>query len=251
MKTARNLDAIALLVTAASWMSAVGLVIEDAAIALQAYCGTTSHFNVATPFNTAVWVIMGAMTFVLWAECFLVGVGLVLGGGIARPVAWAMRFGVLIALVGMSLAYFMVPPTAAQLAAAQASAGMPIVGAHTVGVADGGAGLPVLGWSTTAGDVRIPHFIGLHGLQVIPLVALCVTTLLRGRAERVQTALIAVAGVGYLGFDLLLAWQAGRGQSIVHPDALTLGAATALVAATALAVVVILTRSRPARRGVG
>ena len=43
---------------------------------------------------------------------------------------------------------------------------------HAVGVPEGSAGLPVVNWSTEGGDLRVAHFLGLHGLQAIPLFAL-------------------------------------------------------------------------------
>ena len=42
---------------------------------------------------------------------------------------------------------------------------------HTIGGPDGEAGIPILNWSTKYGDPRIAHFIGMHALQVIPIVS--------------------------------------------------------------------------------
>jgi hypothetical protein len=219
--------------------TAVALLVEMVIIVGQVIRGTTSHFNYSTPLDTALWMTMAGFIGLTWTMALILGV-LLLFQRLPDPVwAWSLRLSVLLALVGMGVAFLMTSPTAAQLA--QAGKGLPISGAHTVGVADGGPGLPVLGWSTVAGDLRIPHFFGLHGLQIMLILGFLLT-LPAARAmlsvgQRV--ALVWTAGLGYLGLIGLLTWQALRGQSIIAPDGLTLAAGGALLGAVALATAII------------
>lgn len=121
------------------------------------------------------------------------------------------------------MGFLMTRPTPGQVAQLQSGNRPAIIGAHSVGVEDGGAGLPFLGWSTQGGDLRVPHFFGLHALQVIPLAGLALKRLFRDRLnENRRVALLWTVSMGYLGWVLLVTWQALRGQSIVHPDPLTL-----------------------------
>jgi hypothetical protein len=224
--------------------TAFALLVEMVIIVGQVVRGTTSHFNYSTPLDAALWMTMAGFIGLTWTMALILGV-LLLFQRMPDPVwAWALRLSVLLALVGMGVAFLMTSPTAAQLAGAQASNGMPIIGAHTVGVADGGPGLPVLGWSTVGGDLRIPHFFGLHGLQVM-LVLGFLLTLPAARAmlnvgQRV--ALVWTAGLGYLGLIGLLTWQALRGQSLIAPDGLTLAVGGALLGALAIALILIVGR---------
>ncbi|WP_309232223.1 hypothetical protein [Micromonospora tarensis] len=117
-------------------------------------------------------------------------------------------------------------------------------GAHSVGVADGGPGLPVLGWSTTGGDLRIGHFVGLHALQVLPILAILLSRFANRLDERTRARLVVVAGAAYGVLTVLLTWQALRGQPLLRPDALTLVAVAALVVATATAGGLVLARRR-------
>lgn len=160
--------------------------------------------------------------------------------------AWALRLGLVVSLAGMLVAIPMTWETPEQARAAErAGIEAPIQGAHSVGVEDDGPGLPVTGWSTTGGDLRVPHFFGLHRLQALPLfgylLSLFAPHWLR-TGHRV--ALMWTAGLSYLGLLGLLTWQALRGHPLISPDAPMLGAFFALLLTTGTAG---LTGTRPGK----
>lgn len=222
-------------------IAVVGLV-ENGLIFLQAARGRQSHFNAATPEDVAIFAAMAAMIIVLYVATVLLAVLLMVQRIPDRAIAWTLRLGLLIALVGMGLGYLMTMPTPAQEAADPVT----LVGAHSVGVADGGPGMWLTGWSTTGGDLRIPHFVGIHALQALPLLAIALGLLARRvprlRAERVRLRLLVVAAAAYAGLVALVTWQALRAQPLIHPDGATVTAAVLLAALTAVGVLFALRR---------
>lgn len=156
-----------------------------------------------------------------------------------RVQAHAVGWGLVICLFGMTLGVLMFDPINEWVQ--QRVGGPPTVlgGAHTVGAPDGGPGIPLTHWSATAGDLRVPHFVGLHGLQLLPLTGWILATRGRRLGLARQLAVVRLVGVGYLGLVTLLLWQALRGQSIVHTDRLTLLGAAALVTGTATAILAV------------
>ncbi|WP_017590768.1 hypothetical protein [Nocardiopsis ganjiahuensis] len=213
---------------------------EMALIITQVARGQMSHFNNTTPFDAVVYAVMGGMITVLWVATLVLGVILVFQRIRERSTTWAIRIGVGIALLGMAVGPLMTAPTPAQVEEF-AEGGPDAIGAHAVGLADGGPGLPLVGWSTVGGDLRVGHFVGIHGLQVIILFALALTVLAarfpRLRDDGVRLRLTAVVGAAYTGLTVLTVWQALRGQSVVAPDVLTLAVGGTLAALTALGLV--------------
>ncbi|NIH80641.1 hypothetical protein [Amycolatopsis viridis] len=213
------------------------LLTEYTIIVTQVIRGRASHFNVATPFDKALFSIMGISIAALWTGTLVLTV-LVLRTKIADPAArWAVRLGAVVSLAGLALAGLMLGPTPEQARSLHEGTLGGMIGAHSVGVPDGGPVMPVTGWSTTGGDLRIPHFVGMHALQALPLLALLLSALARRvprlRPERVRARLVLVAAAGYAGLVALVTWQALRGRPLIHPDGPTLLALAGLAVAVA------------------
>lgn len=204
----------------------VALAIELALIALQAGRGVSSHFNLSTTFDMLVFNVMGVMILVLTLVHATLWVRLLRAQWVDRARLVACRWGAGIALLGLAVGGLMVRPTPDQLA--EMRAGRPAAsGAHAVGTADGGPGLPFVNWSTEAGDRRIGHFLGLHAMQAMPLVVLLAP------ARWPQAAMLATVrttGLAYGALTVLLVLQAQQARPLLRPGA-ALGFAAVLAGA--------------------
>jgi hypothetical protein len=219
-------------------------------IAVQAARGTYSHFNTNTdPFNAIGQQVFSSGVIGLFGASLLIAVMLLFQRVGEPALTWALRAGIALAAVGMAVAFFIVGSSADGPRTVEDAYGNPVrlMGQHGVGVPDGG-GMPITNWSAVGGDLRVPHFIGLHAVQVFVL-AVLVLTALAGRvtwlrSERVRAQLTGVVILGYTGVFAITAWQAMRGQSLIHPDAATWTAVGVAAAVTVLPAVLIVAGAR-------
>jgi len=222
-----------------SLVTAVVFVLEVAIIVIQATRGVTSHFNVGTPRDAVLFAVMGAAIGIQTVVSGQVAVALWRQPFADRALGTALRAAMVLTLLGAASAGLMTMPTAEQRAALSTTHTMPRSGAHTVGAPDGGPGLAGTGWSRNHGDLRIPHFFGLHALQALPLLALIVR---RRRSQHEALQLVRVAATSYAALFGILLVQALRGESLIAPSGFTVALALAWAIGTTLATAAVRVR---------
>jgi hypothetical protein len=182
-----------------NWAIASTLVIEIVLITMQAARGVTSHFNEATAFDTVVFAVMGmAIILNILVAAYVALKFWRTEAKIPAPYLWGIRLGLMIFVLASLEGFVMISHSA-----------------HSVGVPDGGAGLPVVNWSVKGGDLRVAHFFGMHALQALPLVGYLLST---RRAESLTSNAARWAqgmGVVYALLALLLFLWAMAGRPLV------------------------------------
>ena len=215
---------------------AVSLTVELVLIVAMASIGQTSHFNVSSATSIVIWSLMATFISIVLFSTLFISIMIMIQKQQPFNLKLALAMGSFNTAVGMGLAYLMTWPTATQLANYKG-----IAGAHAVGVSDGGPGLPFLGWSTVAGDLRVGHFFGLHSIQVA--VILLAISLLLPLAFRVP--LLIVGNLTWLGFVGLVTWQSLRAEPFALPSELTLtGLVVLLTVATVSFIGLAIAQSR-------
>jgi hypothetical protein len=178
------------------WGSTVAMFAEIACIAGQAVRGVTSHYNQATQFDANVFTVMGLfILFNTLIEVLLLGLFFRRHVTLPRAYLWGIRMGLVGTLFSAVVGGLMIAN-----------------GAHTVGASDGGPGLWLVNWSTEAGDLRVAHALGLHALQMLPLVGYGLS---RVASPRRGVAWIVAFASAYGLVTVGLAWQALVGHALV------------------------------------
>lgn len=174
---------------------AITMVTEMALITMQSFRGVRSHFNEDSPFDAAVFTVMGlAIVINTFAVIYAWLLFLRSGSSLDEVRLSSVRFGLFI---------FVVASLVGGVMAAH--------GGHSVGVHDGSPGLPFVNWSTGAGDLRVAHFVGMHALQGIPILGWLLSTRRTQGARR----WIQATSLLFLGLTILLTMQALAGRSVL------------------------------------
>lgn len=177
---------------------------EIVLITMQSARGTTSHFNIATPFNRIVFAAMGIMivanTFlIIWLTVLYFRADLKL----PNAVVWGMRLGLIVFVLGSAQGGYITSQNA-----------------HSVGGLDGGAGLPFVNWSTIVGDLRVAHFLGLHAFQAIPLFSLALVYLKKQFSFIKPTLLTVIFAALYFSAFTFVFAQALLGKPFIKREIL-------------------------------
>lgn len=235
-----------------TWVSTLGLIVELIIIFGQAGRGVRSHFNNTTPFDIALFGIMGIAILLVWFAGVALTIALIRQKSGNSPMLTAVRWGMVILSLGALIGSLMTRPSKNQMETMQeTNAATQFVGAHTVGVDDGGKGLPMVGWSLEGGDLRIAHFIGLHAMQALPLLAWVILRRYSYLTIQSQQRFIHIASISYAAVTILLVWQALRGLPIIRFDSALLLGWTALLIFVATTVGITLQQERSTLQMVG
>ena len=172
-----------------NWIIIISLGFEIVYIALQASKGELSHYNVSSPMKSFLYTMMALMATIATVATAYIAV-LFFGKSVAELpdyYLWSIRLGLIIFVIFSFEGFAM---------------GSKMT--HTIGAADGSKGIPILNWSLSYGDLRIAHFIGMHALQIIPILSFYLLK---------NTKLTLSLGILYFALAVFTLVQALQGRS--------------------------------------
>jgi hypothetical protein len=139
-----------------NWSVIILLGFEIFYIAFQASKGQLSHYNLSTPVYAALYSMMALAATLVTLYTAFVGLLFFTNSFPELPnyYVWAIRLGIIIFVIFSFEGFAM----GSRLN-------------HSVGALNDNSNWFIIGWSKTVGDLRVSHFIGMHALQVLPILS--------------------------------------------------------------------------------
>lgn len=139
-----------------NWSVILLLGFEIAYIAIMAGKGDISHYNLRTPFYATMFSLMALAATLVTLYTAYVGFLFFTQSFPTLPnyYLWAIRLSLVIFVIFSFEGFAM----GSRLS-------------HTVGALNDNSNWFIVGWSKTVGDLRVAHFIGMHALQVLPVLS--------------------------------------------------------------------------------
>ncbi len=163
-----------------------------------ALLGQPAHFNRTSPWASALYTTAGIGAVGLTIGILLQGILVARDRGVALAPAFrvALVLGAVLAFAGTL--FF--------------GASLGGRSGHWVGgVMSDAGGLPLVYWSTTGGDLRVPHFWATHASQLVPLAGLWIAR----RGGRFGIPGVLLVGIAYAGFVVATYLQARAGHPFI------------------------------------
>ena len=139
-----------------NWSVIILLGFEIFYIAFQANKGQLSHYNLSTPVYATLYSMMALAATLVTLYTAYVGLLFFTNSFPELPIyyVWAIRLGILIFVLFSFEGFAM----GSRLN-------------HSVGALNDNSNWFIIGWSKTVGDLRVSHFIGMHALQLLPILS--------------------------------------------------------------------------------
>ncbi|PJZ47261.1 hypothetical protein [Leptospira brenneri] len=186
--------------------------IEIVFITLQAARGEASHFNISTLWNQIVFSVMGTSISIFWLFHLWVGYQIFRKKAIPHSVKESLVWGLGIAGFAMIIAFFMTSPRPEQLESMKQGI-FQTSGSHNFGTGDPGKEIFFFGWSTKLGDMRVPHFFGMHVMQIFVFLS----AYLMKKVDSVQNQITTrFTGILFLLITVFMVIQTLNGESVFH-----------------------------------
>lgn len=184
--------------------------IEIVLITLQASRGEMSHFNVTNTWNQIVYSVMGTSISIFWVFHLWMSYQIFRKQSIPKSVKESLVWGLTIAGFGMIIGFFMTSPRPDQLEAMKQGI-FQTSGSHNFGTGNPGGSLFFLGWDKKLGDMRVPHFFGMHVMQIFVFLS---AYLLGKRNSNQDLVFVRLTGISFLIMNVVMVIQTLNGESV-------------------------------------